>query len=155
MLEPLFEAIPIGRSTLERVLHKYRIDRTAVICRGTRIIYRNKKTKGQLIMKKNSWVMFDCILDVTKTIHIGENAQIAPKAMIFTHDSSRSMSNPKMGEVFIDDNAYVGAGSVILPGVRIGKNAIVGAGAVVTGDVKPNMIVGGVPAKTIKILNKT
>jgi acetyltransferase-like isoleucine patch superfamily enzyme len=149
MLEPLFEAIPFGRSALERAFHRYRIDRTAVICRGTRIIYRNKKTKGQLIMKKNSWVMFDCILDVTKTIRIGENAQIAPKAMIFTHDSSRSMSNPKTGEVIIEDNAYIGSGAIVLPGIRIGKNAIVGAGAVVTKNVKSNHIVVGVPAKPI------
>ncbi len=149
MLEPLFELVPVGRSWLERVFHKYKIDKTAVICRGVKIIYRDKKTKGQLIMKKNSWVLFDCILDITKTIHLGENVQLAPRSMIFTHDSSRSMENPRTGEVFIDDNAYVGAGAIILPRVKIGKNAIVGAGAVVNKDIKSNTIVGGVPAKII------
>jgi acetyltransferase-like isoleucine patch superfamily enzyme len=149
MLEPLFELMPIGRSWLERVFHGYDIDKTAVICRGVRIIYRDKKTKGQLIIKRNAWVLFDCILDITKTIYLGENVQIAPRAMIFTHDSSRSMENPKTGEVFIDDNAYVGAGAIILPGVKIGKNAIIGAGAVVNKDVEPNTVVGGVPAKVI------
>jgi acetyltransferase-like isoleucine patch superfamily enzyme len=150
MLEPLFELMPVGRSWLERSIHKYKIDKTAVICRGVKIIYRNKKTKGQLIMKSNSWVLFDCILDITKTIHLGETVQLAPRVMIFTHDSSRNMENPRTGEVFIDDNAYVGAGAVILPGVKIGKNAIVGAGAVVAKDVKANTIVGGVPAKLLK-----
>lgn len=101
-------------------------------------------------MKSNSWVLFDCILDITKTIHLGETVQLAPRVMIFTHDSSRNMENPRTGEVFIDDNAYVGAGAVILPGVKIGKNAIVGAGAVVAKDVKANTIVGGVPAKLLK-----
>jgi acetyltransferase-like isoleucine patch superfamily enzyme len=101
-------------------------------------------------MKKNAWVLFDCILDITKTIHLGENVQIAPKTMIFTHDSSRSMKKPRIGEVFIDDNAYVGAGAIILPGVKIGKNAIIGAGAVVTEEVRSNTVVGGVPAKMIR-----
>ena len=127
MFEPLFEPMPVGRSWMERTFHGYEIDKTAVICRGTKIVYRNKRSKGRLIMKKNAWVLFDCILDITKTIHLGENVQIAPKTMIFTHDSSRSMKKPRIGEVFIDDNAYVGAGAIILPGVKIGKNAIIGA----------------------------
>ncbi len=50
---------------------------------------------------------------------------------------------------YIESNVYIGAGVIILHGVRIGKNAIVGAGAVVTKDVKANTIVGGVPAKVI------
>lgn len=54
--------------------------------------------------------------------------------------------------VIIDDDVWIGANAVILPGVTIGKHVVVAAGAVVTKDVPDNCIVGGVPAKTIKSL---
>ncbi|MBL7206316.1 MAG: acyltransferase [Candidatus Aenigmarchaeota archaeon] len=150
MFEPIFEQLPTYlRVKCERAFHRYRIAKTAVICSGVKIRYRNKKTKGQLIMRKNSWVLFNCFLDITKTIHIGEDVQIAPGAMIFTHDSSLSMENPVEKEVVIENGAYIGAGAIILPGIRIGKNAVVGAGAVVTKDVKEKTTVVGVPADII------
>ena len=55
--------------------------------------------------------------------------------------------------VHIKRNAWIGIGSTILPGVTIGENAIVAAGAVVTKDVPDNAMVGGVPAKIIKMLD--
>jgi acetyltransferase-like isoleucine patch superfamily enzyme len=149
MLEPIFEILPAGRAFLERTIHKYDLHETAYISRGVRIIYNNKKRKGRLTMKKYSWIGVDCILDITASITLGDYVQIAPKAMIFTHDSSGNMKDPVEKEVMIDNNAYIGAGAIILAGVTIGKNAIVGAGAVVTGDVVENAVVGGVPAKVI------
>ena len=55
--------------------------------------------------------------------------------------------------VHIKRNAWIGIGSTILPGVTIGENAIVAAGAVVAKDVPDNAMVGGVPAKIIKMLD--
>lgn len=52
--------------------------------------------------------------------------------------------------VVIKKKAWIGAGSIILPGVTVGENAIVAAGSVVTKDVAPNTLVAGVPAKFIK-----
>lgn len=54
--------------------------------------------------------------------------------------------------VIIGDDVWIGANAVILPGVTIGNHAVVAAGAVVTKDVPDNTIVGGVPAKEIKII---
>ena len=53
------------------------------------------------------------------------------------------------GVTVVEDDARIGAGAVILPGIRIGSGALVGAGAVVTKDVKPNTVVIGVPTKEI------
>ena len=55
-----------------------------------------------------------------------------------------------MKPVLIDENAWLGANSTVLPGVTVGKNAVVAAGAVVTKDVPANTVVAGVPAKIIK-----
>ena len=52
--------------------------------------------------------------------------------------------------VVIDDDVWIGANAVILPGVHIGNHCVVAAGAVVTKDVPPHSLVGGVPAKIMK-----
>ncbi|HDK42384.1 MAG TPA: hypothetical protein ENG87_03320 [Candidatus Pacearchaeota archaeon] len=53
--------------------------------------------------------------------------------------------------VVIEDNVWIGYRVIILPGVHVRRNAIIGAGAVVTKDVPPYAIVGGVPAKVLKM----
>jgi acetyltransferase-like isoleucine patch superfamily enzyme len=55
-------------------------------------------------------------------------------------------------EVIIEDNVWIGAGSIILPGVTIGKNSVIGAGSVVSKSIEPNSIVTGTPAKKIRDL---
>lgn len=56
--------------------------------------------------------------------------------------------------IVVEDDVWIGGGSIILSGVTIGKGAIVGAGAVVNKDVPPYAIVGGVPAKVLKYRNQ-
>ena len=53
--------------------------------------------------------------------------------------------------VSIGEDCWVGSGVTILDGVRIGNHCIIGAGAVVTKDIPDYAIVGGVPAKIIKM----
>ncbi len=149
MFEFLFDIIPKKREVFERLFHGYEIGAGSSISRGVKIIFNDKRRKGRFVVKENTFIGADCILDITGDITIGRNVQVAPGVMIFTHDSSKSREKPRIRGVVIEDNAYLGAGSIILPGVTVGENAIVGAGAVVTKDVKPKTIVGGVPAKLI------
>lgn len=58
------------------------------------------------------------------------------------------------GKVNIKHDAWIGAGCIVLPNVTIGEFSIVGAGSVVTKDVPPFTIVAGVPAKTLKKIDK-
>ena len=53
--------------------------------------------------------------------------------------------------VFIGNDVWIGGRVTILPGVHIGNHSIIGAGSVVTKDVPDNVIVGGAPAKVIKL----
>jgi acetyltransferase-like isoleucine patch superfamily enzyme len=52
--------------------------------------------------------------------------------------------------ITIEDDVWLGAGSIVTDGVKIGKGAVVAAGAVVTRDVAPHTVVGGVPAKVLR-----
>ena len=84
-------------------------------------------------------------------ISIGDNVTIAPHAYILAHDAStkRYLGYTRIGLVTIEDDVFIGAGSIVLPGVRIGRASIVGAGSVVTHDVEEGTIVAGNPAHKI------
>jgi acetyltransferase-like isoleucine patch superfamily enzyme len=89
-------------------------------------------------------------------IVIEDHVLIGPKVNLVTENHPVDPAQRKLlmgSPIVIKQNAWVGAGATILPGVTIGENAIVAAGAVVTKDVAANSIVGGVPAQFIKMIN--
>ena len=89
-------------------------------------------------------------------IYIGDDVLIGHNACLLTlnHEmdpENRADMHPK--PIHIEDKAWLGSNVTVLPGVTIGEGAIVAAGAVVTKDVDSNTIVGGVPAKIIKMIS--
>ena len=84
-------------------------------------------------------------------IDIGDNVTIAPRVHILCHDASTKMflNYTKIGRVTIGNNVFIGAESVVLPGVTIGNNVIIGANSTVTHDIPDNSVVAGTPAKRI------
>lgn len=86
-------------------------------------------------------------------ISIGNNVTIATGARLITHDNSICKVVPDLtdffGKIKIGNNCFIGAYSIILPGVTIGDNSIVAAGSIVTKSVQPNSIVAGNPARKI------
>jgi len=93
-----------------------------------------------------------------KGVTIGDYVAIGPECMFITSnlDSSdiftpMSVRNKKTSKAIVaKQDVWIGARSIILPGVTIGKGAVVGAGAVVTKDVPEYAVVGGVPARVLK-----
>ena len=128
------------------------------------ILYRlrGEYTTEQLIkmgMKvgKNFGRLNGVILDPSHCwlIEIGDNVTMAPRVHILCHDASTKhfMNYTKIGRVTIGDNVFIGAESVVLPGVTIGNNVIVGANSTVTHDIPDNTVVAGTPAKLICTLD--
>lgn len=88
---------------------------------------------------------------IPQMVEIGENFTSGPNSIILAHDASLFIHTGKyrVEKTIIGDNVFLGANSVILPGVNIGDNSIVGAGAVVTKNVPENAVVAGNPARVI------
>lgn len=87
-------------------------------------------------------------------ITIGDNVQITNGVFLHTHGGGNSIRKDHpdfdvFGKVVIEDWAYIGAYSQIMPGVTIGKGALVAAGSVVTKSVAAHTVVGGNPARLI------
>lgn len=95
-------------------------------------------------------------LDLAMPIALGDRVTVSMRVTILTHmDVGDSASQggaaaQRRAGVTLEDDVYVGAGALILPGVIIGRCAIIGAGAVVTRSVQPGSIVAGVPARPIR-----
>lgn len=84
-------------------------------------------------------------------VKIGRNVMITEGVMIFTHlyDPAYSQHAMEVKDVVIEDDVFIGARSLILNGVKVGKGAVVGAASVVTKDIKPYAIVAGSPAREV------
>lgn len=86
------------------------------------------------------------------TITLGSHIQVAPNVVFAAagHDY-RYLDLPDIaGSIVIKDYVWIGAGSIILPGITIGEGAIIGAGSIVSRDIPPYSIAAGVPAKVIR-----
>jgi maltose O-acetyltransferase len=94
-------------------------------------------------------------IDASGGLEIGSHIGITAGCQIYTQNHGIKRNELyyyqpyRLGKVVIEDDCWIGAGSIITAGVTIRKGTIVGAGSVVTKDTEPYSIVGGVPAKKI------
>ena len=110
------------------------------------------KKKG-LKVGSNFYMQENCAIDFSHSWHIeiGDDVSLAPNVHILAHDASTwwFLGYTKIKNVKIGNKVFIGARSIILPGVSIGNNVIVGAGSVVTKDIPDNSVFAGNPAKYI------
>jgi acetyltransferase-like isoleucine patch superfamily enzyme len=120
-------------------------------------IFMNCKfdTAKQFIIGDNVVINSGCRLDNRGQINIGNNVSISQDVIILTadHDVDSDSLKGRQLRVEIHENAFVGTRAMILPGVKIEAGGVVAAGSLVNKDVGVNMVVGGVPARFLKLRN--
>ena len=121
--------------------------------------------KGALFSSKVSLGDYSGIgidANICGTCTIGSYVMMGPNVTVITHNHKHDdLEQPMMFQGFeeekpvvIGDDVWIGERVMIMPGVHIGNGSIIAAGAVVTHDVPAYAVVGGVPAKIIKMRNE-
>ena len=128
---------------------------------GDRVIFRRGVVvggSGQLVVGSGTVINEQVIIAATELVTIGSDCMLASRVYILDVDhvyENREIPIAKQGykskPVIIGDDVWIGAQAVVLKGVKIGTGAIIAANSVVTSDVAPYTIVGGAPAKLIKV----
>ena len=122
-------------------------DRTKVRCHEGLVEIGPKTVMGQ-----------ECTITAYQHIRIGQQCVIADKAMFIDFDHGvveverpiRMQGIYKL-DVEVGSNVWIGYGACILRGVRIGDNSVIGTNSVVTKDVPANAVVGGIPARVLRM----
>ncbi len=122
-------------------------DRTKIRCHEGVVEIGSKTVLGQ-----------ECTISAYQRVRIGEECVIADRAMFIDFDHGiveverpiRSQGIYKR-DVEIGNNVWIGYGACILRGVSVGDNSVIGTNSVVTKDVPANAVVGGIPARIIRM----
>ncbi|NNE11561.1 MAG: acyltransferase [Ilumatobacter sp.] len=112
---------------------------------------------GELAIGPRSLVNFGCSLVANELVRIGADCHIGPHTMMVDNhyhhvDPERRLERPPSQPIVVEDNVWIGARSIVMPGVTIGRDSCIGAGSIVTRDVPPRTLAAGVPARTIREL---
>jgi acetyltransferase-like isoleucine patch superfamily enzyme len=113
--------------------------------------------KNELRIGDETWIGQQVFMHAAGGLTIGARVGIGPAVKILTSQHREAgrefpvlFSPVEMAAVVIDDDADLGIGAIVLPGVHVGRGAVVGAGAVVTRDVPAYAVVAGSPARILR-----
>lgn len=134
-------------SFLKKIFYRLRGEYTTekLISMGMKVGKNFGRLNGVILDPSHCWL-----------IEIGDNVTLAPRVHILCHDASTKtfLNYTKIGRVTIGNNVFIGAESVVLPGVTIGNNVIIGANSTVTHNIPDNMVYAGTPARLICTLEE-
>jgi len=122
-------------------------DRTKIRCHEGEVEIGRKTVIGQ-----------ECTISAYQRVRIGEQCVIADRAMFIDFDHGVveverpiRLQGIYKRDVEVGSNVWIGYGACILRGVRVGDNSVVATNSVVTKDVPANAVVGGVPARVLRM----
>ena len=130
-----------------------------------------QKLKGSLKVAKEAGLVAEEGVSVMGGVNFGsepylitlkKNCRISFDVAFVTHDGGTHAFRHldeykrvvKFGKIVVGEGTFVGARSIIMPGVKIGSHCVVGAGSIVTKDVPDNTVVCGVPARAVCTLEE-
>ena len=118
----------------------------------------------RLLVGDNVDIGWMTTIAVGSEVRIGNNVRIAGRAFLAGYPghpidaADRAAGLPdtddQIGDIVIEDDAWIATGVTILPGVRIGRRSIIAAGSVVSKSIPDDVLAGGVPARPLKQLNR-
>ena len=132
------------------------LSRIAAFIRGEQDL--DKLIQRGLVVGTGFTRMEGVIIDPSHCWHIsiGDNVVLAPRVHILAHDTSTKvfLNYTRVANTRIGNNVFVGAGTIILPGVTIGDNVVIGAGSIVVKDIPADSVAAGNPARVVKSLDE-
>jgi len=127
---------------LKEIIYRLRGEYTTekLVKMGMKVGSGFKRLNGVILDPSHCWLL-----------EIGDDVTLAPRVHILCHDASTKqyLNYTRIGRVTIGNRVFVGAESVILPGVTIGDDVIIGANSTVTHDIPSGMVAVGSPARVI------
>jgi acetyltransferase-like isoleucine patch superfamily enzyme len=122
-------------------------DGTKIRCHEGEVVIGDKTVLGQ-----------ECTISAYQHVRIGEQCVIADRAMFIDFDHSMAETERPIRvqgiykrDVDVGSNVWIGYGACVLRGVSVGDNSVIGTYAVVTKDVPANAVVGGIPARVLRM----
>ena len=124
----------------------------------TGLVFHNCKNYKNLKIGNNCHIGKNCFFDLRNEILIENNVVISMQCSFITHldmtKSDLSKLYPSISKrIIINKNCYLGVRTTILMGVELGKSCLIASSSLVNKNVAPYNIVGGVPVKTLKMIN--
>jgi maltose O-acetyltransferase len=103
----------------------------------------------------DSFLNFNCVILDTVAVTIGDRVQIASAVQILAADHPLDPEARRSGvesgrPVAIEDDVWIGAGAILVPGVTIGTGSVIGAGSVVTRDIPAGVVAVGNPCRVLR-----
>lgn len=143
------------RVSIPRQWSDITLERDVSLDDGVVLLCSGSPKENKISIDQGTYLNRYTMLDAHTQISIGRNCMIGPHCYITDANHGRApgvlVKEQKMEPlpVVIEDDVWLGAGVVVLQGVRLGRGCVIGAGAVVTHDVPPQAVFAGVPARAI------
>jgi acetyltransferase-like isoleucine patch superfamily enzyme len=114
--------------------------------------------EGEVVIGDKTVLGRECTISAYQHVRIGEQCVIADRAMFIDFDHSMAETERPIRvqgiykrDVDVGSNVWIGYGACVLRGVSVGDNSVIGTYAVVTKDVPANAVVGGIPARVLRM----
>lgn len=130
-----------------------RLGKESLIDYKTYLRYPSKISIGEHVAINRGCELYASFMVNNGYIILGNHVTLSPNVKLYTiqHDYS-SLNMPDIaGPIVVGDFAWIGADTIVLPGVTIGEGVVIGAGSLVTRDIPPYSVAVGRPVKVIKM----
>ena len=110
---------------------------------------------GHVHFGNNVYANFNLTVVDDAHVYVGDDVQIGPNVTIATAGHPLDPAYRRTGmqfavDIHIGDGAWIGAGSILLPGVSVGAGSVIGAGSVVTRDIPAGVLAAGIPCRVLR-----